>query len=186
MAAGNIRDAGQILIERHYRVVYRKLRYWCDGNEDEACELTQRVFEKILKNAQEFRNQAKFSTYLHTVARNQFIDYCRVEKSRQYVGLDDDDSNEETDGSQKAILMDQSASPEKLLSIVKDNQRVREAVYKLKPIYKEVIMLRYFEDYSAEEIAVMTSQKFETVRTRIRYGLDQLRVLLSEYYSERI
>lgn len=177
MAEGDIRGAGQRLVERHYRAVYRKLVYWCDGNEDDACELTQRVFEKILRNVQEYRGQAKFSTYLHSVARNQFIDFCRVERSRQYVGLQDEGEDSD-DAGNGVVLLDESPSPDSLLSIVQDSNRVRAAVQRLKPIYREVILLRYFEDRSAEEISEMTGQKFETIRTRIRYGLDQLRVLL--------
>jgi RNA polymerase sigma-70 factor (ECF subfamily) len=174
VAAGDLRGAGNALAIRHYQPLYRKLLYWCDGNRDDAEELTQRVFEKVLRSAKDFRGESKFSTWLHTTARNTFIDFCRVEKSRVYVGLAED-QDEADEARQIATLVDETPSPETLLSIVKDKEAVHRALLQLKPIYKEVLMLRYFEDYAVEEIAQITGQKFETIRTRLRYAQDQLR-----------
>lgn len=159
------------LIERHYRQVYNRLAYFCNGDTDTAADLTQKVWEKVLNGAEHFSEKASFKAYLHTMVRNAYIDWLRVERSRHYIPFADE-YDEESDG---VVLPSEDLTPEHALLVSRNIDLVRQAVCRLKPLYREAIVLRYFEDHSLEEIAVITGEHYEAIKTRVRYGLKALR-----------
>ncbi|MGQ5523253.1 RNA polymerase sigma factor [Chitinimonas sp. PSY-7] len=180
IALGEIAEPGRELVLRHQRALFNRLAYLTQGDRDTAADLAQKVWEKVLTNAGSYVGKAAFKTYLHTIARNTFIDWLRVERSRQQISLNQDWDDETTTA--PIELADEGPQPDALVLASQDTSRVREALYQLSPIYREALILRYMEDMSVEEVAELTGQKLETTRTRLRYAKTQLRTLLE---SER-
>ena len=79
--------AFRTLMERHSAKVYNFL-IRSSGRRDLADDLLQEVFMRIVKRAESFRGQAKFTTWMYTIARNLIIDTARRERHRRTVALD--------------------------------------------------------------------------------------------------
>ncbi|PHV13159.1 RNA polymerase subunit sigma-70 [Chitinimonas sp. BJB300] len=181
IALGEVAEPGRELVLRHQRALFNRLAYLTQGDRDTAADLTQRVWEKVLTNAGSFVGRAAFKTYLHTIARNTFIDWLRVERSRQQISLNQNWDDETAPESME--LADEGPLPDALLRANQDAEQVRAALYQLSPIYREALILRYMEDMSVEEVAELTGQKLETTRTRLRYAKAQLRTLLESSHD---
>lgn len=79
------KEAFQLLISQYHPFVYKFLIRTTD-NEQTAEDLTQETFLKVIRNIEKFdtMGQAKFSTYVITIAKNAYIDYLRKEKKFRY------------------------------------------------------------------------------------------------------
>src|SRR5512146_3089289 len=81
------REAFADLVRRHKTPVYNfVLRYVRSGNTAE--DVTQDVFLRVVQNAAEFKHEARFSTWLYTIARNLCIDQLRRLQHRRHPSLD--------------------------------------------------------------------------------------------------
>src|SRR6476469_10303919 len=97
---GEVR-AFEVLLSRHRRPVYNFiLRYV--GDKETAEDLLQETFMRVIKGSDAYKRQAKFTTWLYTIARNLCVDQTRRRKHRKHASLDAPmDASEE-----RATLMD--------------------------------------------------------------------------------
>ena len=83
---GEVR-AFEILLGRHRKPVYNFiLRYV--GDKETAEDLLQETFMRVIKGAEAYKRQAKFTTWLYTIARNLCVDQTRRRKHRKHASLD--------------------------------------------------------------------------------------------------
>lgn len=83
------RWAGEKLIERYYRWVY-KLVYEKMGNNDLIMDVTHEIFLRVLKNLNNYSvKKAKFKTWLHAVAENYIIDVYRSRGKTEWISIED-------------------------------------------------------------------------------------------------
>lgn len=150
-----------------FRYVYSKL-----NNREDAEDLTQTVFLKAFKSIGSFQDQNKNPlAYLFTIARNAIIDFQRKKRELQ---LESDEKEELL-----VRLVDQRENPEE--KIIKKEQHgfIHSLLGMLKPEYKEVLMLKFLNDYSTSEIAEKMGKTEANIRqTQVR-ALQKLRVHLS-------
>ncbi|MFQ5843868.1 MAG: sigma-70 family RNA polymerase sigma factor [Planctomycetota bacterium] len=111
------------------------------------------------------RHGGNLRSWLGKVARNLAFKTRRTEQRRQ--------RREE-----RAARPEGIASPEEVASRLELQRRVAEAVHALKEPYRSTLVHRFFDDLSPDEIARGTDTPVETVRTRLRRGLDQIRARL--------
>src|SRR6476619_3864018 len=83
---GEVR-AFEVLLQRHRKPVYNFiLRYV--GDRETAEDLLQEAFMRVIKGAEAYKRQAKFTTWLYTIARNLCVDQTRRRKHRKHASLD--------------------------------------------------------------------------------------------------
>ena len=151
---------------------HRLLRYllFLTGKREVAEDLFQETWMRVLRGAQ-YNGKARFDTWLFTIARNLVIDLSR---KRTMASLDEMSDTTE-DGRAFEIATD-GPSPLEQFQLREDRAEVAEVLLKLEPNYREVLVLRFHEEMSLEEIASVTRRPLSTVKSRL-YVADWLRCL---------
>lgn len=159
------------LYDRYNRLVF-SIAIGMLGDHATAEEATLDVFVQVWRRAGTYRaDQGKVSTWLVAITRHHVIDILRWQKTRpESDGLDWDETSL-PDGS-----VGRNAEQDAELSL--QRERVRDALSRLPPDQREVLMLAYFKGYSHSQVAEVLAQPLGTVKTRIRLGMQKLRQLL--------
>lgn len=136
----------------------------------EAEDILQDIFLKVWKNLNGFDPTLKFSSWIYRIAHNETISFARGQKSR---GLDTqkevDDSVFEIPSEETEIgeMVDQNLSA----------HTVREVLSLLPEKYKEILVLKFLEDKSYEEISDILRKPMGTVATLINRAKTQFKEL---------
>lgn len=135
------------------------------NNSDDAEDLTIETFSKAFKRLDQYTPQFAFSTWLFKIASNHSIDFIRKKRIKA-VSIDQGFSNE--DGESYVIpVKEESLDPEESMQKDERVQRMRDVVEKLKPRYKRLVELRYFEEKSYEEISEILELPLGTVKAQL-------------------
>ena len=151
---------------------HRLMRYllFLTGRREVAEDLFQETWMRVLMRGTQYNGKARFDTWLFTIARNLVIDLSR---KRTMASLDEMcDTTEE--GRSFEIATD-GPSPLELFQVREDQAEVAEVLLKLEPNYREVLVLRFHEELSLEEIAGVTRAPLSTVKSRLYRGLAALK-----------
>lgn len=135
------------------------------NNSDDAEDLTIETFSKAFKRLDQYTPQFAFSTWLFKIASNHSIDFIRKKRIKA-VSIDQGFSNQ--DGESYVIpVKEDSLDPEESMQKDERVQRMRDVVEKLKPRYKRLVELRYFEEKSYEEISEILELPLGTVKAQL-------------------
>jgi RNA polymerase sigma-70 factor, ECF subfamily len=171
IAAGLKRQEAGLLDELIVRYQHRLLRYllFLTSSRELAEDLFQEVWMRVLMRGGQYNGKARFDTWLFTIARNLLIDYRR---KRTLASLDElFEGSTEDDRPMSFEIADEQPSPFDHLSSGEDRERVSEALLRLDTVYREVLVLRFHEDLSLQEIATVTRAPLSTVKSRLYRGL---------------
>lgn len=168
-AAGDA-AAFERLYLRHRGKLYRFLVRQLHGNGALADELFQDVWQRVISARQGWKPEAAFSTWLYRIAHNRLADHWRALQHRPPAPLDADERTER---------VPDDDTPERQLSAFEERRRLHLALDELPEEQREVILLRLEQDLSLEEIGEITGVGRETVKSRLRYAMDKLRLRLT-------
>ena len=170
------------LVRRHNRPIYnfvlRQLR-----TPSVAEDVTQDVFMRLVQNAAEFKHEARFLTWLYTIARNLCIDQLRKLSHRRHASLD----QPQVEQSDAPLLGDTVADPNPQTSAERSalSAEVRSSIVKavdsLPDDQREVFLLREVANLPFRDIAEITGVGENTVKSRMRYALDRLKDALCDF-----
>jgi RNA polymerase sigma-70 factor (ECF subfamily) len=134
------------------------------NNHHDADDLTIEAFGKAFKNLKQYTPDYAFSTWLFKIATNNCIDFMRKKKKGD-VTLKTDSDDMLANISQQ--IPSQGPDPEE--SFIKDQKidLMRDVVQRLKPHYRKLIELRYFKEYSYEEIVEELDLPLGTVKAQL-------------------
>ncbi len=145
------------------------------GDRDLAKDLTQDIFLKVYKNLATYNRSVKITTWIYTIATNTCIDYLRKKKD---VLLFEDRQQLEIEHKVYAL-------PEKFL----ENQELRQHIYEkidlLPEHYRIIVILKYVNELTFEEIASVLDQPTNTIKTKLYRAKEMLKAHLSETWMER-
>ncbi len=177
------RHAFATLVRRYKRPIFNfVLRQLRDPAATE--DVTQEVFLRVVQSASEFKHEARFTTWLYTIARNLTIDQLRKRKLRRHPSLDQPRDRDDDGG--KAMIESVAdghprSSVERTVTSTEVGGRIVEAVEALPDEQREVFMLRELANLPFKEIAAITGVPENTVKSRMRYALDRLQGALSDF-----
>jgi RNA polymerase sigma-70 factor (ECF subfamily) len=134
------------------------------GNVDDAEDLTLEAFGKAFKNLAQYTPDYAFSTWLFKIASNNCIDFMRKKKKNVLANENYEDISESYHAQK---MTSQGLDPEENLIKSQKIKLMRELVDKLKPRYKKLIQLRYFDEYSYEEICEELDLPLGTVKAQL-------------------
>jgi RNA polymerase sigma-70 factor (ECF subfamily) len=162
--SGNSQAYGEIY-KKYYERIYRFI-YYMVYDPHLASDLTQNTFLKVWKSLSNFNeNKGTFQAFIYAVARNNVIDLQRKKKILPLTYAQELTSSEDI---QNKILTQE----QKLL--------IHHTLGFLKPLEKQLIVLRYFEDLPMSEIAVIVGKHEGAVRVRIHRILQKMRAYLKQ------
>lgn len=153
-------------VKEIYRFVYFKI-----GNQEEANDLTSMVFlkawnhilNKTLEDAKTLR------ALLYKIARNAIVDYYRESGNKVTASLDNEDH--------KIEIIDETEDPQERLDRQANLELIKGLLPLLKEEYREVIIMRFINDLSLEEIADISGKNKGNVRVLLHRALNALREL---------
>lgn len=135
------------------------------NNKDDAEDLTIEAFGKAFKNINQYTPNFAFSTWLFRIATNNCIDFIRKKKA---VTLSLDRAFTTGDGEEMTMdVRSDTLDPEESMIRKQKNVLMRSLVDKLKPRYRVLIELRYFQELSYEEIADKLDLPLGTVKAQL-------------------
>lgn len=166
VSAGNL-PAFQALYGRHHRSVFGFLLRSL-GERPAAEDLLQETFLRVFAHREEYRPTAAFKAWLLTIARNLLIDHLRQRsRSRDLESVENLEA-----------VADPGATPLQQAEARQLGERLQEAVLRLAPSQREVLLLSRFASLSYAEIADVTGSSPEAVRVTLHRTLLRLRSLL--------
>ncbi|MBK6641299.1 MAG: sigma-70 family RNA polymerase sigma factor [Bacteroidia bacterium] len=135
------------------------------NNRDDADDLTIEAFGKAFKNIKQYTPDYAFSTWLFKIATNNCIDFIRKKRKQTFSidkGLETDDGGELT-----IDIKSNQPDPEENMMKKQKVMMMRDVVERLKPRYKKLVELRYFQERSYEEIADELQLPLGTVKAQL-------------------
>jgi RNA polymerase sigma-70 factor (ECF subfamily) len=175
-------DAG-LLDELIVRYQHRLLRYllYLTSNREQAEDLFQEVWMRVLVRGGQFNGKARFDTWLFTVARNLVID---LRRKRTMSSLDEMfEASGDEDRPMGIEIAADAPSPFDQYASGENRELLAAALLEMEPLYREVLVLRFHEDLSLEEIANVTRAPLSTVKSRLYRGLASMKPKLQESYG---
>lgn len=152
------------LLDRYKESVFYLLMKMVN-NRDDAEDLTIEAFGKAFKNIEQYTPNFAFSTWLFRIATNNCIDFIR-KKRMVTVSLDKTFAGD--DGGEMTMdVRSNSLDPEENLIRKQKNVLMQSLVTKLKPRYRTLVELRYFQELSYEEIAERLDLPIGTVKAQL-------------------
>ena len=151
------------LMSRYKDAIYFMLLKMVN-NKNDAEDLTLEAFGKAFKNLHQYSPNYAFSTWLFKIATNNCIDFLRKRRG-VYVSIENNQENGDND--QPIKLRSTDPNPEEKLIRIQKAILMRKIVHRLKPRYRILVELRYFREYSYEEIAKELNLPLGTVKAQL-------------------
>jgi RNA polymerase sigma-70 factor (ECF subfamily) len=160
------------LLHRYKESVYFTMMKMCN-NKDDAEDLTIEAFGRAFKKLDQYSPDYAFSTWLFKIATNNAIDFLR--KKKQNFALSLDNKPEATEGTDfSSNIKSHALDPEEAFIKKQKLDNLRVLVDNLKPKYKEMIELFYFQELSHEEIANKLHLPLGTIKAQLFRARDLL------------
>ena len=153
------------------------------SNREMAEDLFQEVWMRVLVRGGQFNGKARFDTWLFTIARNLVIDQRR---KRTMASLDElFEGGSEDDRPMSFEIAAGGPTPFDSLSNLQDRERIAGALMELDTLHREVLVLRFHEELSLEEIAKVTRAPLSTVKSRLYRGMAAIKPKLERNHPRR-
>lgn len=151
------------LLARYKDAIYFMLLKMVN-NRNDAEDLTLEAFGKAFKNIHQYSPTYAFSTWLFKIASNNCIDFLRRKKGT-YVAIDN--NSDSAQNNETVRLKSKELDPEEKLIRQQKAILLHRVVRRLKPRYRTLVELRYFREYSYEEIAKELELPLGTVKAQL-------------------
>jgi len=171
--------AFELLYARHKAATYRYFLRHAGGNAATADELHQDLWLKVIGARERYEAQAKFSTWLFTLARHRMVDHWRARRGVTLQSLEDEAIVEQAEESVSATH-DGSDDPLVATIDAEARRRLVVALADVPALQRDAFLLHIEGGLSLAEIATLTAVSGETVKSRLRYAYRRLRVTLED------
>ncbi|RMI26786.1 MAG: sigma-70 family RNA polymerase sigma factor [Calditrichaeota bacterium] len=153
------------VLVRRYKDQLLNFVYRFVGNRSDAEDIVQETFLRVFKNKHYYKEIAKFSTWVYTIAGNLAKTELRRRKRRKFFSVSNF-VNEEKDYD----IPDRDHNPEAEVDGALKDAVIQKAIEKLPPKFKEVILLRDVQGFAYEEISQILNIPLGTVKSRVNRG----------------
>lgn len=179
-AANGDSSALERLIIKYQNRIYNVIIKIC-GNSDDALELTQETFVKVIENIEKFEGKSSFYTWLYRVAVNLTLNHCKRSVRLGFKSLDQDNSGISEDSKlylRDVLTNDAAAEPSKTAQKNELNELVQKSIMKLDNNQRAVLILRDIENMPYDQIAEVLEIELGTVKSRISRARNNLKEIL--------
>lgn len=158
------------LVKRYEKSIYN-YGVRMTGNPEDALDLMQEVFISVYRNLPTFRSEGSFKGWLFRIASYRCVEFYRKKKPTHNL----DDSPEQ---------VCEQPVPEQILLMQQNNRHVIEAMQRLSHEQKAVLELKFFGQFTFDEIALQLDVSSNTVKSRLYSALDKLKFILEVNHAE--
>ena len=173
-------EATERLILKYQNRIYNAVLKIC-ANTDDAAELTQDTFVKIIENIDKFESRSSFYTWAFRIAVNLTLNYCQRSSKLRFRSLDAEES--EHDAQTKQVLKtyltdDTSPDPAAVAQNKELCEMVVKALARLDDEQRAVVVLRDIEGMNYSQIAEVLETELGTVKSRLSRARGELREVM--------
>ncbi len=161
LVLGGDDTAFEYLFNRYREAIHRRFVQRLGGTSG-ADDLLQETFIKVYINLHRYSFEYTFGQWVYTIARNTFIDYVR--RRQDDLPIDE----------RFAAPASSSPTPEERFINLQQRSQIESYLERLSPRYRRLIVMRFFEEYSYEEIAEKLDLPLGTVKTQIHRAREQM------------
>ncbi len=166
-------DAFSGIVERYWERLFRYVRRISFSSDEDIEDILQETFIKVYKNLNAFDGDLTFSTWIYHICRNTVIDSIRKKSSRpKTIGLDTEDF---------AHLFQDPVNIIQAIDAQEQLRKITAIIESLPLIYREVLILKFLEEKSYEEIMDIVEKPKGTVASLINRGRKLLKEKALEY-----
>lgn len=159
------RQAFDELVERYQTRVYN-LAYRLLGDPDLANDIAQEAFVRVYRGLPSFHGGSALTTWIYRIVHNLCLDEMKRQRRRPQVVGDPSDPDESGEPLLDR-LPDQSAEPQSAMLTGEQRRIVREAILRLRPHHRDVLVLYDLQGFSYTEIAELLSTNVGTIKSRL-------------------
>src|SRR5512134_1038762 len=157
------RDALEQLLAHHQHRVFRFGVKMC-GEEEDAKDVLQDTLIAAARSIKDFRGASSVSTWLYTIARS----FCIKKRRRSKFAPEQEESLDQAEpGLEARQIVDPNRGPEDDLAGRQIERALEQAIARLEPMYREVLVLRDVEGLTAPEVAEVMGLSVEAVKSRL-------------------
>ena len=149
-------------------------------SKEDVEDLTIATFSKAFDKLDSYDDSFTFSTWIQTIASNTLIDFFR-KKEQKTISID---KHKEDEDSNNIDVIDNSLDPENHLIRKQKNKHITGMVHRLKPHYRELIILRYLDEMSYAEISKKLNIPVGSVKAKLFRARDLLMQILKNNENE--
>lgn len=160
----------EALIHRYHRPIFAYL-YRLSAHRQTAEDLTQETFTRLMVQVHAYRFPRSFKPWLYTIAHNLYRDYAKSAARRTFPSAEP--------------MAEQSSGLVDLSERIADQASVNHALRSLEPEEREVLLLRFYQDLTSDEIAQVIGIPAGTVRSRLFRTMRKLKGLLLDPTERR-
>lgn len=169
------RDDLTLLVERHHSPLLGFLYRMAGGDRSLAEDLVQETFVRILHGIHQYDYPRPFKPWLYQIAANLARDHYKRADTRRTDSLPEDDVS---------LRPADEMLPEDVFLLNSESRQVAAAIRQLPAHQREVVILRYYQEFSLAEIADALDIPIGTVKSRLSIGLNRLRTAWLEQEQE--
>ncbi len=160
--------------ERLFCIIYN-----LTSNREDAADLTQETFIKAFRSIKRFKGKSSFFTWLYRIGINATLSHLKRNRFRRFFSFED---IVEEGGSRELLeALAQKTHSDKSALLKELQEKLNEALQKLSPNHRTVVVLFEIEGLSHQEISEVMNCSIGTVRSRLHYAKRQLQASLKEY-----
>jgi len=171
------REAFEVVVRRHHRPLVHHL-YRQIGQREQALDLAQEVFLKVYISLSSFDPEYRFTTWLYRIASNCAIDHLR--KRRPPTLSLTGSQREDGEGRQAMKIAGNEPTPHDVARLRELQGRLEQAITRLPPDFRQLVLLRHRQHCRYDEIARITDLPLGTVKNRIFRAREMLRQELAD------
>lgn len=171
-------EAFELLVELHQGAVVGTVAKML-GGASEAEDIAQQVFIRIWKSAKRYKPQAKFTTWMFTIARNLVFNETRRRKRKPTVSVE-----EREEESHRQVEDSHSSTPDQEALHAELEKAVDDAIQALPEKQRLAVVLRRYEEMPYDEIAKVLNMSVPAVKSLLFRARTQLKEALERYLSE--
>jgi RNA polymerase sigma-70 factor (ECF subfamily) len=171
--------AFRALIDAYNRPLYGFL-YRLTGNRDDADDLLQEVFVRLVRMIDKYKHDGRFEAWVFRIALNLARDRIRRVRKSPIVTAAERGWTDEEDGERQGLdqAVDDRKTPDEMMELTDQMDRLQGALARLGEAEREVIMLRHFSAMSFGDIAKLMGTPLGTALARAHRGLRRLRQMM--------
>jgi len=160
--------------ERLFSIIYN-----LTSNREDAADLTQEAFIKAFRSINRFKGKSSFFTWLYRIAVNATLTHLKRNRLRRFFSFEN--INEEVGHSEIVEALAERTNADKSTLLHELQEKLNEALHKLSPKHRAVVVLFEIEGLSHQEISEVVGCSVGTVRSRLHYAKQQLQAYLQDY-----
>ena len=154
------------------------------NNNEDAKDIYQEVFLRVIKGIKKFEFRSEFSTWLYRITTNVCLTYRSQKKKYAYTSLDEEPEEEESNPRSLSNTLTDSQTPDNDAMNSEISTQIENGLDKLSPQQRLVFTMKHYKGYKIKEISTMMNCSEGTIKNYLFMATQRMRDHLNDYLDK--